>query len=255
MSLPRGWQRRALYLTFLVGLVAIAWSAHELRWVRAEASAFEVGTPAETWVIDDPDAAYHLRRVQVAMATGDVPAYDRMIAHPEGSAVPWPRFFDWALALWSEARVGAVGPMGFTETVEREVEATAARVPPVFGALTAILVALAAATYVRRVTPHPAVRSRGWVLAPVVAGLVAAWTYATVPLAIWYGDAGRIDHHVFVALLFRNKAHLVKNFLGYLEQQDYPKERMMIWYEPPRQIRKDSGFGRCLQQTRCYHHW
>lgn len=202
MTLPRGWQRRALHLTFLVGLVAIAWYAVQLRWVRAEASVFELGTPAETWVIDDPDAAYHLRRVQVAMATGDVPGFDRMIAHPVGSAVPWPRFSDWALAMWCEARVGAVSTMGFSEQLEREVEATAARVPPVLGGLTAILVALAAAIYVRRVTPHPSVRSRGWVLAPVVAGLVAAWTYATVPLAIWYSDAGRIDHHVLVALLF-----------------------------------------------------
>lgn len=34
---------------------------------------------------------------------------------------------------------------------------------------------------------------------------------------------------VLIALLVRNKAHILPMFLSYLEQQDYPKERMAIW--------------------------
>ena len=36
----------------------------------------------------------------------------------------------------------------------------------------------------------------------MIAGVLAAFAYSTMPIAIWYADAGRIDHHVFVALLF-----------------------------------------------------
>ena len=34
---------------------------------------------------------------------------------------------------------------------------------------------------------------------------------------------------VMVAILVRNKAHVLPYFLHYLEQQDYPKDRMSIW--------------------------
>lgn len=200
---PRGtWTRRAIHLGFALGLAAIVLFARDLRSVRVPAMVAFEGTPEETWYIDDPDAAYHLRRVEIAMATGAVPAFDRMIAHPEGSAVPWPRFFDWALALYAEARVGDIGSLGPTAEAERRTEAVLARVPPWLGAFTCVLVALAAATFVRRVQPHAGARGRGFVLAPALAGLVAAFVYATTPIAIWYADAGRIDHHVAIALLF-----------------------------------------------------
>ena len=35
--------------------------------------------------------------------------------------------------------------------------------------------------------------------------------------------------HVFVAVLARNVAYLLSNFFGYLENLDYPKERMTVW--------------------------
>ena len=35
--------------------------------------------------------------------------------------------------------------------------------------------------------------------------------------------------HVFVSILARNSAHLLPNFFGYLEQLDYPKDRISVW--------------------------
>jgi asparagine N-glycosylation enzyme membrane subunit Stt3 len=201
--IPRGlWKRRAIHVVFVVLVLGIAVFGHQLRWVRAEATVADLGTPTETWFNDDPDAAYHLRRIELAMATGDVPNFDRMIAHPEGSAVPWPPFFDGLVALYLETHVGNIGPLGMADATQAHVEAQAARIPPLMGIGALVLMALAAAMMVRRVQPHPAVRSRGWVLAPMIAGVLAAFAYSTMPIAIWYADAGRIDHHVFVALLF-----------------------------------------------------
>lgn len=202
MNLSRRLIRRLIHAAFVLGLVGIVLFAHKLRWVRAEAMVVAPGTADEVWYDDDPDAAYHLRRVQLAMTTGSVPVFDRMIAHPEGSPVPWPRFFDWALAVYCEARVGDVGALGFTDAVERSVEKEAARVPPWLGALTVILIGLSTATFMRRVQPRAPSLARGWVLAPAIAGLVAAFAYSTMPIAIWYADAGRIDHHVLIAFLF-----------------------------------------------------
>ena len=34
---------------------------------------------------------------------------------------------------------------------------------------------------------------------------------------------------VMVAILVRNKAHVLPYFFHYLEKQDYPKDRMSIW--------------------------
>ena len=200
---PKGlWTRRLIHVVFVVLLLGVATLGHKLRWVRAEATVADLGTPSETWFNDDPDAAYHLRRIELAMATGDVPDFDRMIAHPEGSAVPWPPFFDGLIALYLEAHVGNIGPLGLDDATQAHIEAQAARLPPLMGAGAMVLIALAAAMLVRRVQPHPAVRSRGWVLAPMIAGVLAAFAYSTMPIAIWYADAGRIDHDVLVALLF-----------------------------------------------------
>lgn len=42
---------------------------------------------------------------------------------------------------------------------------------------------------------------------------------------------GRADRrpHVFVAVLARNTAHTLADFLGYFEQLDYPKQRISVW--------------------------
>ena len=34
---------------------------------------------------------------------------------------------------------------------------------------------------------------------------------------------------VFLAILARNSAHMLPNFLGYLENLDYPKDRISLW--------------------------
>ena len=34
---------------------------------------------------------------------------------------------------------------------------------------------------------------------------------------------------VFLAIIARNAAHLLPNWLGYIENLDYPKNRMSVW--------------------------
>ena len=58
---------------------------------------------------------------------------------------------------------------------------------------------------------------------PKVEGLI------TIPRATRESQWPKVRPSVLVALLCRNKAHLLKNFLGYIEELDYPKERMNIW--------------------------
>lgn len=42
-------------------------------------------------------------------------------------------------------------------------------------------------------------------------------------------DLKEEEPSVMVALMVRNKAHVLPLFLTYLEQQDYPKKRMSLW--------------------------
>ena len=42
-------------------------------------------------------------------------------------------------------------------------------------------------------------------------------------------DADDVAPHVFVGLQARNNAFLLRNFFGYLENLDYPKDRMSMW--------------------------
>ena len=43
------------------------------------------------------------------------------------------------------------------------------------------------------------------------------------------GGNSQQDPLVMVGVLARNTAHTLPNFLGYLENMDYPKHRMKIW--------------------------
>ena len=38
-----------------------------------------------------------------------------------------------------------------------------------------------------------------------------------------------VEPRVMVGILARNTAHTLSNFLGFLENLDYPKEKMVIW--------------------------
>ena len=168
-------------------LAAIAVTAVWLRELHAAGWGAPNAAGEAEWYVDDPDAAYHLRRIELALLRGDVPDADRFLAHPEGSAVPWPPFFDGLLAFVARTalRVPEGGPVD-----ERELEAFLVHVPPVLGGLTCVALFLATFAVTRGVrTP------RLW------ASLVAAAVYAVTPIAIWYGGVTRVDHHVFTALL------------------------------------------------------
>lgn len=153
------------------------------------------GAPAggSAWLVDDPDAAYHLRRIHVAIAEGRVPLADRFLNHPDGSAIPWPPAFDGLLARLTQAVHGRDRVPSATRGVsERELEAFLVHAPPALGGLTVAAVFLAALVLgAGRAT-------RAW---RVAAAATAALLYATAPIAVWYGGVTRIDHHVFVALL------------------------------------------------------
>jgi len=146
---------------------------------------------APRWLVDDPDAAYHLRRVELALASGRVPRFDRFLNHPEGSPIPWPPLADGLFALVARAALSDEGgdpALGGVD--EGELEALLVHVPPALGAL-AVLAVFAATALVA----GPG-RGRG------AGALVAAAIYAALPVAVWYGGVTRLDHHVVVALLF-----------------------------------------------------
>ena len=44
------------------------------------------------------------------------------------------------------------------------------------------------------------------------------------------GEQERRVPHVFLAVLVRNSAHMLTNFFGCVENLDYPKESMTVWY-------------------------
>lgn len=193
--------QRAVHLIGGALILVIALWGHQLRWANAPASFDPNPVAAPAWLIDDPDAAYHLRRVQIALAGGEVPDSDRFLSHPGGSPVPWPPLFDGVLALSNSLATGRPGAMGVSDDYEAGLEARAAAAPPLLGLFATLAVALAAALFVRRVRPHPECLSRGYVIGPTVAAVLAALCYATSPIAVWYGAAGRIDHHVLIAFL------------------------------------------------------
>jgi asparagine N-glycosylation enzyme membrane subunit Stt3 len=203
VSFGSSYRQRIVHLIGAALILMIAMWGQDLRWARAAASLQPGGTTAEApaWLIDDPDAAYHLRRVELSLLTGSVPNKDRFLAFPEGSPIPWPPFFDGLLALDNRLATGRPGAMGLTDAYEADLEARAAALPPIFGLLATLAVALAAGFFVRRCRPNPECLTRGFVVGPTAGAVLAALVYATSPIAVWYGDAGRIDHHVFIALL------------------------------------------------------
>ncbi|XP_065188003.1 procollagen galactosyltransferase 1-like [Sycon ciliatum] len=60
-------------------------------------------------------------------------------------------------------------------------------------------------------------------IGPKIQGLV------TIPTLQKTEQWPKMRPSVFVALLCRNKAHLLRNSLGYLEEMDYPKDRITMW--------------------------
>ena len=122
------------------------------------------------------DEFYHLRRIWFSVV--HFPAvldFDPWIDFPRGARSTWPPFFDWSVAALARLTVGPD---------QRGVEALAAWVPPVLGALTVLAVALLARRY-------------GGAAAGGLAGLLLA----VLPVHVTYSSLASIDHHVAVALL------------------------------------------------------
>lgn len=184
--------RSALPVVALAAIVALAIALREAA-APGHRHAPREGDPAPAWLVDDPDAAYHLRRTELALASGEVPREDRFLAHPRGSAVPWPPLADGAFALVARALArtpaGERGDPALGGFQEERVEAVLVHAPPALGALTAaaVLALVLACTD----------RGRG----RMAAALAAALVYACVPSAVWYSEVTRLDHHVLEALL------------------------------------------------------
>ena len=148
---------------------------------------------AEAWLVDDPDAAYHLRRVQLALASGEVSDTDRYLNHPTGSPIPWPPFADGLFGLVAKFTTDGNGTSAEHVELggydENQIEAVLVHLPPVLGALTCLAIFGAVWVLAERG------RSRIW------CAVFGAWIYAAFPLAVWYGGVTRLDHHVVIALL------------------------------------------------------
>mgnify|MGYP006995566565 CR=1 FL=1 len=204
--------------SFLGGLalILIALLAYQLRLARAPASQLTVGSHelAPEWLVDDPDAAYHLRRVELTLANGHVPSSDVFLNHPDGSPVPWPPFFDGALAAYALMRLGAPpvdehGGHFIDDAYEARLENLLVYLPPWLGVWTTLAVGFAAWVLVKRSGARGAAR---------IAAVTSALVYSCTPLAVWYGDIARIDHHVAIALLFALHIGILGWVLGEREE-------------------------------------
>lgn len=173
----------------LIAALAVGWLAREAQAPAHRAPAGEALPNGSTWLVDDPDACYHLRRIQIGIATGEVPDFDRFLNHPQGSPVPWPAFFDATLAAVAERLEPDLWDRKRGQFDEARLEALLVHAPPVLGVLSILAVAIAAQAARRRGSRGP------W---PAV---IAAWIVAGVPLAVWYSGVARIDHHVMTSLL------------------------------------------------------
>jgi dolichyl-diphosphooligosaccharide--protein glycosyltransferase len=126
-------------------------------------------------VLGGEDSYYHMRRIELALATGGViPPVDRYVNYPEGALLDWPPGFDLALAA-----VAALVRLAWPHTSPAAVCAVAIAA---IGASTAALAALLAG------------RRGGSALA---AGVLIAGMAAHVD----YTQIGRVDHHAIESLL------------------------------------------------------
>jgi len=193
----------------------------------------EVGAPPGLIESFDPDSQYHARRVARAVADGGaVAARDPLLAWPihvsrGGAPIPWPPYYDAALAALTRLRIGPTdGPsQGAAEGVSaarasasdervRQVAAdTVARAPAWLAALTAALASLAAAALVRGAAHESAgapsqtatlVTQKGsGTVAPAayVAALAGGLGVALSFAHLRYSYVGMGDHHTAVSAL------------------------------------------------------
>ena len=171
--------------TALIGTLVLVFCVS--LWVRWANSYRVSASPTRTvdWFSADPDSHYHMRRLERALADeGRVQVRDPLLAFPEfesegGAPIPWPgmytRVLHTVLAPWAPTDSSARA---------RYVERQVASAPWILGALTSLLVALAAGYL-------------GGTRAALLAGLYHAFCFASVR----YSRLGNGDHHAFVSFL------------------------------------------------------
>ncbi len=149
-----------------VAACALALRSIELPWVLSSDGSV---------VLTSPDAYYHARLAFYAFVNfPDFLRFDPYLAYPTGAEVPLPPLFDWGLA--GLARVFGDDQATF--------ERVAIWISPVLGVLATLCVFAAGR------------RLRG-----AACGLVAAGTYAVLPLPTYFARVGNPDHHAAVALI------------------------------------------------------
>lgn len=166
---------RSLALVAILALVALlAWFPRSVEGLKHPYT--REGTE---WFSRDPDGLYHARRVERALAEGEVADTDPRMDFPDGAPIPWPPYYDAVLAK-------ALAPFAPEDAAQRWswIERATASAPRLFGVLAALVAAFAA-----------------WKLAGASGALVAGATVALCRGTINYSVVGTGDHHAWVALL------------------------------------------------------
>ena len=164
----------------IVVAALVALSAAAVRWIG---SSFQELPGEQRQLCVDPDSLYHMRRLERALEEGlPVAGEDPFLNFPRGSAIPWPPYYTYVLygilAPWTPAAEEG------REARHAFLELNVARIPVVFGVLTALLAAWAAGLLAG---PRAA----------LLAGLLQAFTLGSIQ----YSRQGNGDHHAFVSLL------------------------------------------------------
>jgi asparagine N-glycosylation enzyme membrane subunit Stt3 len=159
-----------------VGLFALGLVVRLLPWQ----TVFDGGQTggASRVVFFGMDAWYHMRRLQMALFSGNgwPPSFDPYVNFPHGAQPIWPPLFDALLA-------GVVWPIhviGDWSTVE----GAAAVVPAVIGASCVV-----------------AIYRVGLRLFDPTVALVSGVGLAVLPGHFWYSQVGFVDHHAAIALM------------------------------------------------------
>ncbi len=145
-----------------------------------EADHMPAGAEQASFFSMEPDGLYHARRVDRVLTEGSpVAETDPYMNYPEGAPIPWPPYYDAALAA-------AAAPFAPGEEVARRrfVEVWVCTAPLLFGVLASLVAALA-----------------GWMLAGGPAALTAGLYHALTFAAINYSTLGNGDHHAWISLL------------------------------------------------------
>ncbi len=170
---------RALLAWIVLWSVGLALVTRELLDVRV--TRLSEGDPSQGWYSYDPDSLYHVRRVDRALMESMLPAAtDPRLNFPHGAPIPWPPYYDLALAV-------ALAPWSANlERAQRQafVERSVCSVPWGMASLNAGQLACL-----------------GWMVAGPLGALVAGTTYACLGASIYYSAPGIGDHHAFIVLL------------------------------------------------------